>query len=380
MNEYSNKLIRWLVVFTTLFMLVAPLGNLMLNYIFRIPALFIIVLSVINNYRRIPIKYQISILLFSFIFLIHFAIDVDIDFNIILSTISIILFLLLVAESNLVTITPYTKKILNYCSIISAMSLIVYSLSPIAYRAEHEGFIYYGPYLTFGFDNSNYAGIVALMVYSIIYVTQSGHGRFNKAFCLVLELILLYLIYKTNSRTALIAALSIPILQLFFLRRRIPKMILFIFLMVPFMFIPFYIYWGNEIGSGEVEVMGKGIMTGRDLIYKNSLNTLSDNFYILLGNLQKNPLQNAHNGPLAVFVSTGIIGTVLYFYVLFSVIFKIHRNASDFNSIAALFIILACILNTSAEAALLLGGFPAITYLFVFYVFGNSCFGYEGKN
>lgn len=372
MNRLSNKLIRWLAVFTTLFMAVAPLGIPMLNYFFRIPALFVILLFVVNNFQKISTTHRIAILLFCLIFLFHFIADTDVNFNIFLSVISILSFLLLIAESHTVALTTYTIKILNRCSIISGLSLVVYAFSSISHRSIYEGFIIQSPYLTFGYDNSNYAGIVALLVFSAIYITQNRKSRLNRCVSLIFEFVLLMLIYQTNSRTAFISALFIPLMQFIFKKSRVPHWAFNMLLMLPFLFVPFYILLGNELGDTETVIMGKSIMTGRNVIYEKCLSSLSNAFYILLGNLRENPLQNAHNGPLAILVSTGVIGFLLYFYILFSVINRAYKRAYDFNSKAALFIILACLLNTSGEAALLLGGFPGITYVFMFYILSNS--------
>ena len=92
----------------------------------------------------------------------------------------------------------------------------------------------------------------------------------------------------------------------------------------------------------------------------------------IMGNLVDNKLMNAHNGPLAILASCGILGFIAYFNIFFSKLFSANKRAVSHLNILAVFIIAACFLNTCGEAALLLGGFPVIIYLFTFFVFAHS--------
>lgn len=357
---------------TTVFFALSPLKISATNYILRIPALIIILILISKLYSQTSRKCTLSVITLVIIFLLHFVADTPITFDIFLSCFSLIAYLLLIIVSDTIFLRQDTYKFINLCSIGAALILVVYSISSISHLATFEGYTYQSPYLTYGFDNSNYAGIITLLVYSLLFLTMKTAGKKVKKLCILLEIALFYLIYQTNARSALAIAILIPFLNILFNRFTLKNWILFFIILIPFLFVPLYLKLGASGNIDDVQIMGKSIMSGRQLVYTTYIERLRSPYDWLIGNLSENKLMNAHNGPLAILSSCGLLGCISYFYIYLSKLFRANQLAKSHINKMAVFIIAACFLNTCGEAALLLGGFPAITYLFTFFLFANS--------
>lgn len=197
-------------------------------------------------------------------------------------------------------------------------------------------------------------------------------GKKMRKFCLLLCVILLYLIYETNTRSALVAAIFVLFAEIIFYKRKMPQWLLLLLCSIPFAFVPIYLNLSTTGVVDDADVMGKSVMSGRAEVFENYIKTLSDSFYWTFGNLKVNTLKNAHNGPLAILASCGIVGFISYFYIFLSRLYRANKNVDCGTSKIAVLVLVACFINTSGEAALLLGGFPFITYLFIFSVLSFS--------
>lgn len=367
-----NRIINLLFALSTGFLCVSPLNNSMLNYLFRIPASLVIMILVIQVYDKVQKKCSFALLTLALVFLIHFINDTPINFDIFLATLSLFLYLFLIIISENIHLNRNNLQFINKCSILSALVLIVYSVSPIARLASYENVVFVGPYLTYGFDNSNYAGSLTFLIFSMLFITKNTMGPNVKKLCYLLCVVLLYLIYETNSRTALASAVFVSLTEVLFFKRKMPQWIMAILCIIPFIFVPFYLNLGLSGSADDSEFMGKSIMSGRVMVYENFLGTLNETYYWIFGNLVENRLRNAHNGPLAILSSCGIVGVLSYFYVYFSKLFDANQGVANITNKIAVFVLLACFLNTTSEAAMLLGGFPMLTHLFMFSILSFS--------
>lgn len=375
----TNSIVNILYALSTGFLCVSPLNISLFNYLFRIPALLIIVYLVLMVYQYETKKYTSAFLGLFAVFIFHFFVDTPFTVDIMLSTVSILLYLSLIVISDKVSLNIDNIRFINKCSIFTAFVLIAYSLSPMARLASYEGDVFTSPYLTYGFDNSNYAGILTFLVFSSLFITRQAMGGKTKKINLLLCLVLLYLIYETNTRSALAAAILVAFAEIIFYKRKMPQWLLLLLCSIPFAFVPVYLNLSNSGAIDDVEVMGKSVMSGRAEVFENFIKTLSDSFYWALGNLKENTLKNAHNGPLAILASCGILGFISYFYIFLSRIYNANKKVANVTNKVAVFVLVACFVNTSGEAALLLGGFPIITYLFIFSVLSYSRQSYDTK-
>ena len=51
---------------------------------------------------------------------------------------------------------------------------------------------------------------------------------------------------------------------------------------------------------------------------------------------------------------------------------RLNRSSSTYESRLAIFVLCACFIHSCGESALFLGGFPGISFMFVFYVLANA--------
>lgn len=368
----TKSIFKLVFLLSTAYMAVLPLNIPPLSYLLRIPSLLLIVLLILKQYKYSRSKFGLSIIVLMGVFLVHFMVDTPLTIDVLLSTFSVLAFLLLIIVSDTITIDFSTQRFINLCSISAACILLAYSRSPLAHMAVFEGQAFQTPYLTYGYENSNFAGIITLLVFSLIFITLETAGKKMKILCYVLGALLFYCMYETNTRSALSVAIIIPFSDLIFRKIHLKNWMLAIVCLIPILFVPFYMHLASVGNADGVEVMGKSVMSGRQYVYESYIARMHGTYEWIMGNLADNKLMNAHNGPLAILASCGILGFIAYFNIFFSKLFSANKRAVSHLNILAVFIIAACFLNTCGEAALLLGGFPVITYLFTFFVFAHS--------
>ena len=191
----TKSIFKLLFLLSTAYMVVLPLNIAPILYMLRIPSLLLIVLLILKQYTYSRSKHVVSILTYIGIFLFHFIIDTPLTIDFLLSAFSVILFLLLIIVSDSITIDFSTQKFINICSIAAACVLLAYSQSPLSHMAAFEGQAYPCPYLTYGYENSNFAGIITLLVFSLIFITLETAGKKMKILCYVLGALLFYCMY-----------------------------------------------------------------------------------------------------------------------------------------------------------------------------------------
>jgi hypothetical protein len=370
-NNSSNKLIKLFLLLTTGFMAVSPLDIPVLNYVFRIPSLLLICFIVLKYYPRAKQKYVLPLTGIVFTILINFTYANSlINFDLFLAIVSVLSFLFLIIISPLIKVDDRMLSFIYKNSLCCAVILIVYAVSPLS----HWDGIRNNMYMTFGYENSNYAGIVAFLVSSLLMVSVNTEIKKQLIVSWFFEFVLLYLIYETGSRGALVAAVVVPLYMVFLRNYKLNRLFLYVLCSIPFFFVPFYMNLFKSNVYSSMDFMGKSVMSGRQWVYESYLSRLHDDTQVWFGNLCENGFQNAHNGPLAIYVSVGIIGMIAFFYILINRIRLSNQFARSFNARLAVIVILATFLNTCGEASLFLGGFPGITFLFFFFVISSSSY------
>lgn len=369
-----NKRLRWLFLLSTLFLCAMPLRIELIGSILRLPAMAIIVFIIFDAFSITKKKYAIPLFVIFAIIFFHLLFGADFTYSLFMSSLCIVLFLLLVITSASFILDDYTISFIHRCGLFSFLALLFFHFWPMSHSAEvNPGEIIVIPYLTYGFNNSNFAGIITFLIFSIIFVTiPKNVTRRYYFFYFVIEAILLYFIYETNTRTALVSALIVPILGMLFRNKRISSLLLWAMFITPFAFVPLYLMLSVKGAADDTTVMGKEVMSGRDDVFLEYLGTLRNSEDYLFGNLADNGFMNAHNGPLAIFVSIGIVGTIAFFCILISRVLIANRTAVGVNSKISVFVIASIFITSCGEAALLLGGFPGVAYVFVFYIMAFS--------
>lgn len=373
----NASLVIWMLILNIGYLFVYPFNNILLTYIFRLPALMLIAFIIVKNYTYSFPKYVVPLLILGVLCLLNIIRCPDsLTFDLILSIASIYSLLLLVIVSPKISIGIRLRRHIFILSIITAMVLTLHAFAPYGHLARsHEGVIFSTPYLTFGFGNSNFAGINAFLVFSCIWISSSYNSFRSKLFTLLVSGWVLYMIFETNCRSAFAAALLVPIASIILRRFHLKNILLYIGCLIPFIFVPFYINFANDTDA-NVEVMGKSVVSGRQIVYQAYLDRMSDDIDYVVGTFAHKPFNNAHNAPLSIFVSLGAIGCFAFFYILINRLKLDNTLACSFTAKAAIYAIIAIYIESCGEASLFLGGFPCVILFFIIYVFAS----YNGKS
>lgn len=354
------------------YLFVLPFNDVLLTYVFRIPALILIAIIIFKNYPYSYPKYRVSLFVIGLICIINILRAHNaLSFDLVLSIISIYSLLLLAIISTTISIDKQFRKRIFILSCIAALILTFHSFAPYGHLGRsHEGIIFSTPYLTFGFGNSNFAGINAFLVFSCIWISSSFDTFKSKFFTILIAGWVLYMIFETNCRSAFAAALIVPLASVIFRNYKLKEWIIYIACIIPFIFVPFYINFASETNA-DIEVMGKSVVSGRQIVYQSYLDKLNESIDFVIGTFDNTPFNNAHNAPLSIFVSIGAVGCFAFFYILINRLIRDNRKAISFTSKAAIFALIAIFIESCGEASLFLGGFPCVIFFFLIYIFAS---------
>lgn len=373
-HQQSVSLIGWLLFLGVGYLLVLPYDSIVLTYLFRIPALTIISLIIIQRFSSTKPKYllPITIIIAVCIFNILRMTDDVFNFDIFLSIYSLFSLLLLIIISPTIRRTNKLRNIIAFWSIIAIVILTIHSIAPYSHLARnHHGQYFESPYMTFGYGNSNFAGIIALLIYCCIWSSASYKKLRSKIYISLIIGWTLFLIFQTNCRSAFAAALCIPVASFLFSKYKLPKWLLIITCLIPFLFVPFYMDFAND-PAANTEVMGKNVLSGRQIIYQAHLDKLKYLEDYILGSFDNHPFNNAHNGPLSIFVSLGIVGTTAFFFIIINRLILDNKHVNTFQGKCAIYSILTIFIESCGEAHLFLGGFPSIIFIFIIFIIASD--------
>ena len=90
-----------------------------------------------------------------------------------------------------------------------------------------------------------------------------------------------------------------------------------------------------------------------------------------MGNLCEVSLQNAHNAPLAVLCSLGVIGAVLFFGLFYRAVWTNNTAINHPTARTSVAALLAICVASCGEASMFLGGFPGVGFMFLFLWLSN---------
>lgn len=376
MGKFDNTntlIIVILLILNVGYLAVFPLGSAMLTYVFRIPALVLILLLIVRNYAISRPQYKFPLMIFGLACLTNIIrMREGFSFDLFLSIFSVFCLLFLIIISSAITITPKLQRSIYILSLLAAMVMTVHSFMPYSHLARaHDGTLFIATYLTFGYGNSNFAGIVAFLIYCSIWMSARYKGFWKRVITLLWSGWMLYLIFETNCRSAFIAAILVPVATILFRHIKLNKIFIYLASAVPFLFVPFYINLAKDTEE-NIEIMGKGMISGREKVYEYFLENLHGTADWILGTFDFAPFSNAHNGPLAIYMSVGIIGCLSFFYIIVNRLVRYNKNAMSHTAKAAVFSVIAVFIESCGESSLFLGGFPCIVFFFLFYAFANS--------
>lgn len=265
-----------------------------------------------------------------------------------------------------VTISKRLFDIVYYFGVILSLLFIVYSFTDIARKAYIDGNFIQSVYFVFNFDNSN---TTATYLYGIMCLILVNFPlRKYKAFNALLILSNFYFIYKTNSRSCLIAAIVTLFFSLFTSKKKVPTLFVIVAWLVPIIFVFVYLYMYHS-GVEDIQILGKSLFSGRETVYEDYLGMLKNTTQTLFGNLGEARFQNAHNAPLSIYCSSGVIGVIISEILILTSVLKINLNSQI--SRVCVFVIIGYFIHSCAESIMFMGGFPGCVFVIVFYLLAN---------
>lgn len=209
--------------------------------------------------------------------------------------------------------------------------------------------------LSMGFFNSNQAAIFLVQNFSILIAFYPMKKK-SPARVLILLLCVLeiWLIYKTQSRTAL---LCVVILVVGYVFRKMPlsRRSIRVLFIAPMVFVFLFMFLSNNAYISSIEILGKPILNGRNLIFYYALLNLQGHY--LFGNFSSSQFANLHNAYLSVLVSVGVLGFFLFLLFFWREVVRLWKQHSR-NEVTYLAFLgfMLLFLEGCAEAAILVSG------------------------
>ena len=251
------------------------------------------------------------------------------------------------------------KKMIHFIFVINILTSVVYtalSFTGLSYAGYEKYIGTQGAWLTLGYGNPNQTAMY--LIINLIVLLCAFH-YYNKMYCKMMLLLLMgymgYLLIKTSSRTCIIIAGIILLIDLFKKKYRISKYFVVVILLIPVIFLAAYPYLYEHNLLNIFSFRGKSDYSSRDYIFQSSLQEVQKHF--VFGKFGEFQLQNLHNGILSIYASLGLVGLTLFYQyniraylnILSS---KIKSKAAFISYIGLLFVFL----HACTEGAFLVGG------------------------
>jgi hypothetical protein len=242
------------------------------------------------------------------------------------------------------------KKFIFAVNIVISVVFIVFSFIPsIAYSGELEDSLY------MGFNNPNETAIylMANICILVLFFDMLKRWLYKVPLLLVIAYLIL-LLYRTDSRTALIATILVILYQLFARKWVVPKWAIIVAALFPVVFLLVYAYLFRYHYFLDWEILGKPFYSGREDDFIRVLSLLRQEW--MFGDVGKYYFTNLHNGPLSILASIGVMGYGTYLLSTIYTLRYYHDYVRTKSQTIALIVILAIFVHSSAEATFIVGG------------------------
>ena len=223
--------------------------------------------------------------------------------------------------------------------------------------------------LVLGMTNPNLTAMFISGSYCILLI----RFRKNKKQFLVVPVLLwlLYMLYLTESRSSLICTLLVTAYAMVLYNRKLPQFLVVVSTLTPVAFVPIYLA-GVHSRLAKLTILGKPFFSGREELYMRRFSILETPLQKLFGDLGSEQFSNAHNAPLSILCSIGAVGLCLFLYGCTVRLLTLNRNASSAESRIAVACLLSVFIQSSAEALMLVGNFPAMFFLYAYLLMAQS--------
>ena len=229
-------------------------------------------------------------------------------------------------------------------------------LYPTKYDFEHQINA-----ATLGYPNPNQTAMYLFVCTVNLFISFLYVKKKPIKCLLILDLVYVaYIMYQTESRTAVLVLCLVIALAVLMLYRPIPKVWVKLVLLIPFLYVLFAQFWAGVFEG--VTFMGQDVLTGREQIYNQYFSLLTP-FTFFLGNFTVFQFDNLHNGYLSIAATSGIFALVSFIFMLNHEITRSYQY-SEFSKVekAGFAGFLGVVLYSCTEAAMFVGG---STYAFL---------------
>lgn len=365
-DKFFNFNYKILLLITLLYLFVYPIISNSIQDIFRLVYILISCILILGYIRfyKLNVWYVFSFLfLFSIAILSVFITEMSFSGENIYHLTSFLIFVLLIISQNSIKINKSMLNYIYFFSVISAVVFIIYSQGSYAYWNGKD----FVDRLTLGLYNANFTGMMLFFIYSLIIITMK-HRKY-KFLSLLIEICLLYLIFLTGSRTSLLAAIFISIMS-YTTIGKIKNIVIFLVCLIPFVFVKLYLDLYSY--SDTIFLFGRTLFSGRQETFVQFLDLIKTPINIFIGNIGACCFANAHNAPLSIFASIGILGTFFYYFILIKKIIELNKNANTNIAKISIIVILSCFVHSSGEAGCFMGAFPITVFLYTFFILAGT--------
>lgn len=245
----------------------------------------------------------------------------------------------------------YTYKNIKFLLHINIVIAVLFT------ALSFSGFAYSGrlPLLYLGYSNPNTTAIYLLLNQSILIIfLRNIRQWWLKLLVTVLCVYEVYLLFLTGSRTCLLASILIIAFYLSGKKFHIPRIVIIVAILFPLAFV--WIYTGLYASGQYIDkvFLGKELFSGREQLFYEIFSNISGS--LAFGDVTQYAFTNAHNAPLTIIASVGVVGYVLYFLYYSNFIFSYYKKNSSIQQNIALVTIMATFLHSASEAVLMVGG------------------------
>lgn len=246
--------------------------------------------------------------------------------------------------------TKDLKKFIFGIALISAFVFIGFSFVPsIAYSDDLLDS------LELGFNNPNETAVYLMSTICLLVLFFDTMKRWLFKVPVVLIIgYLAYLLYLTESRTALVATALVILYQLFARRFVVPRWVIPVAVLLPLVFLVLYTQLWQRGLFPDLEILGKPFYSGREDYFMEQLLEFRDNW--LFGDIGLHYFSNMHNGPLTILSGMGSSGFLAWFAFIVYTLRHYYEDICTKSKTIALIVILAIFIHSSAEAAFIVGG------------------------
>lgn len=280
--------------------------------------------------------------LFCLVFFVYLIVSITYNGGGFGSIITILLFLLTLLSYTYFNLTERTCKFLVWFSLL----MIVFLFSQSFIYSED---FYYHRYNSI---NQNTMSMYVIYFFMLLFTVSDLNNKIKKTGIIGLFIIALIALNNYSARGCTMALFFYMVLNFVFRKKWSNKIILLISVVVIILGIAIpFVYLSLFKNNIDIVIFGKSLYTGRESIWNNmfiALNQNKINWLFGLGSkaiLWTGHTLNVHNDFFAVLVNFGLIGFVLYYGFLLSVIVKISKIAQhDAYAKKALFMYISGVL------------------------------------